>query len=196
MNWITTIKLFLNPQDECFTFLRTINKLGYVVFCFESYNENIGSFQILVQSEAFDGEYVYNKITQFLEDHNPYRSVLNQAKSTQGTPFTQITRLIEDRKTILKSVLEQKEPTLDQRTAQLWYKIQHGQLTFDLLEQELQLLGFINATSVMNFYFKYILNPATYHKMIIVVNGKDRDFHPRVTYPLDYAHLPDSYPAP
>ena len=149
-----------------------------------------------MQSEAFDGEYVYSKITQFLEDHGPYSSVFNQAKSTQGTQFTQITRFIEDKKAVLKSVLEQKEPTLDQRTAQLWYKIQHGQLTFDLLEQQLLLLDFVNVTSVMSFYSKYILNPATYHKMIIVVNGKDRDFHPHVTYPLDYAHLPDSYPVP
>ena len=175
-------------QDECFTFLRTINKLGYVVFCFNSNNENVGSFQVLVQSEAFDGDYVYDKITEFLEDH-VVSTVLDQ---------TNLTEFIEDQKTVLKSVLEQKEPTLDQRTSRLWNKIKYGQLTFDLLEQQVQLLesNLINATSVVNFYHEYVLNPATYHKMIIVVNGKDRDFQPDVTYPLDYTHLPDTYPSP
>ena len=178
-------------QDECFTFLRTINKLGYVVFCFSGNNENIGSFQVLVQSEAFDGDYVYGKITEFLEDH-VFSTVLNQ------TNLTQFTQFIGDQKTVLKSVLERKEPTLDQRTSQLWDKIKYGQLTFDLLEHQIQLLdsNLINATSVMDFYREYILNPATYHKMIIVVNGKDRDFQPDVNYPLDYIHLPDSYPSP
>jgi secreted Zn-dependent insulinase-like peptidase len=118
--------------------------------------------------------------------------VLNQTNSTQFNQF------IEDQKKVLKSVLKRKEPTLDQRTSHLWNKIKYGQLTFDLLEQEVQLLdsNLINATSVMNFYREYILNPATYRKMIIVVNGKDRDFEPDATYPLDYAHLPDSYPPP
>lgn len=178
-------------QDECFTFLRTINKLGYVVFCFNGNNENIGSFQVLVQSEAFNGRYVYDKITEFLEDHI-FDTVLNQ------TNLTQFTQFIEDQKTVLKSVLKRKEPTLDQRSSRLWNKIKYGQLTFDLLQQEIQLLdsNLINTTSVMNFYHEYIFNPATYRKMIIVVNGKDRDFEPDVTYPLKYTHLPDSYPPP
>ena len=178
------------PQDECFTFLRTINKLGYVVFCFNGNNENIGSFQVLVQSEAFDGEYVYDKITEFLEDH-VFSTVLDQ------TNLTRFTQFVNGQKIVLKSVLEQKEPTLDQRTTRLWNKIEHGQLTFDLVEQQVQLLdsNLINATSVMDFYQEYILNPTTHRKMIIVVNGKDRDFQPDVTYPLPYAQLPDSYPA-
>jgi secreted Zn-dependent insulinase-like peptidase len=171
--------------------LRTINKLGYVAFCFNGNNENVGSFQVLVQSEAFDGRYVYNKISEFLEDH-VFSSVLNQ------TNLTQFSQFIEDQKTVLKSVLKRKEPTLGQRTSHLWNKIKYGQLTFDLLEQEVQLLdsNLINATSVVNFYREYVLDPATYRKMIIIVNGKDRDFEPDTTYPLDYAHLPDSYPPP
>lgn len=144
-----------------------------------------------MQSEAFDGRYVYDKITEFLEDH-VFDTVLDQ------TNLTQFTQFIEDQKTVLKSVLKRKEPTLDQRSSRLWNKIKYGQLTFDLLQQEVQLLdsNLINATSVMNFYHEHILNPAAYHKMIIAVNGKDRDFDPAVTYPLDYAHLPDSYPPP
>ena len=175
------------PQDECFTFLRTINKLGYVAQCFSRNNENIGSFQVLVQSEAFDGEYVYDKITGFLGDY-VLSTVLDQ---------TNLTQFVDGQKTVLKSVLERKEPTLDQRTTRLWNKIKYGQLTFDLVERQVQLLdsNLINATSVMDFYQEYILNPTTHRKMIIVVNGKDRNFQPDVTYPLDYAHLPDSYPA-
>ena len=166
--------------------MRTVNKLGYVAFCSNGNHENIGSFQVLVQSEAFDGEYVYGKISEFLEDHI-ISTVLN---------LTNLAQFAEDQKTVLKSALEGKEPTLDQRTTRLWNKIKYGQLTFDLLQQQVRLLdsNLINATSVMDFYHKYILEPTTHRKMIIVVNGKDRDFQPDVTYPLDYTQLPNSYP--
>ena len=185
--------LYFFIQDKCFTFLRTINKLGYVVFCFDVDSENIGSFQVLVQSEAFDGEYVYNKITEFLEHHVP-STVYNRTKLPKDSQLTdQITQFIEAKKADLKSVLEQKDSTLNERTSRLWHQIRHGQLTFGLLEQQLQLLYLINATTVMKFYHEHVLNPATYRKMIIVVNGKGRKFHPDVTYPLDYAHLPESY---
>ena len=166
--------------------MRTINKLGYVAFCLSGNNENIGSFQVLVQSEAFDGEYVYEKISEFLEDH-----VIN----TIVNP-TNLTQIIEDRKTVLKSVLEQKEPTLDQRTTKLWNKVKAGQLTFDLLRRQVELLdsNLVNVTSVMDFYNEYILDPATYRKMIIVVNGKDRNFQPNTDYVLPYESLPNNYP--
>ena len=169
--------------------MRTINKLGYVAFCFNGNYENVGSFQVLVQSEAFDGEYVYNKITEFLEDR-VFSTVLNQ------TNFTRFSEFVESQKTVLRSVLERKESTLDQRTNKLWNKIKYGHLTFDLLEQQGQLLqsNFINATSVMDFYCDYIFNPDTYRKMIIVVNGNGRNFQPGVTFPLDYKHLPNQYP--
>ena len=174
--------------------MRTINKLGYVVFCLALNSENIGSFQVLVQSEAFDGEHVHNKITEFLEHHVP-RTVFNQTKSTKDSQLTdQVTQFIEERKADLKFMLEQKDSTLNERTSRLWYKIRHGQLTFGLLEQELQMLYHINATTVIDFYHEHVLNPATYRKMIIVVNGKGHNFHPDVSYPLDYAHLPEHYP--
>ena len=175
-------------QDECFTFLRTINKLGYVATCLSGNNENIGSFQVLVQSEAFDGEYVYEKISEFLEDH-----VINTVLNSTATNLTQN---IGDQKTVLKSVLERKEPMLDQRTTKLWNKVKAGQLTFDLLQWQVQLLdsNLVNVTSVMDFYNEYILDPATYRKMIIVVNGKDRDFQPNTDYVLHYENLPNNYP--
>ena len=193
MKYLSFLYFFI--QDKCFTFLRTINKLGYVVLCLDVDSENIGSFQVLVQSEAFDGEYVYKKITEFLEHHVP-GAVFNRTKSPKDSQLTdQVTQFIEAKKADLKSVLEQKDSTLNKRTSRLWHKIRHGQLTFGLLEQQLQLLYRINATTVMNFYHEHVLNPATYHKMIIVVNGKGRNFHPDVTYPLDYAQLPEYYPA-
>ena len=141
-----------------------------------------------MQSEAFDGEYVYEKISEFLEDH-----VINTVLNSTATNLTQI---IKDQKTVLKSVLERKEPTLDQRTTKLWNKVKAGQLTFDLLQRQVQLLdsNLVNVTSVMDFYNDYILDPATYRKMIIVVNGKDRDFQPNTDYVLHYENLPNNYP--
>ena len=169
-------------QDECFTYLRTVNKLGYVAFCFSGSHENVGSFQVLVQSEAFDGGYVYEKISEFLEDY-----VVNNVLALENN-FTQF---VQDQKAVLKSVLQRKDDTLDDRTTRLWNKIKNGQPTFDLRQQQIGLLdsNIVNATSVREFYMEHILEPSTYHKLVIVVNGKDKNFQPNVDHSLDYASL-------
>ena len=33
-------------QDQCFYELRTVQQLGYAVFCFKQVNEGIGSFEV------------------------------------------------------------------------------------------------------------------------------------------------------
>ena len=176
-------------QDECFTYLRTTNKLGYVAYCLGRSNENVGSFQVLVQSEAFDGGYVLEKITDFLEDY-----VLNSVFSQENN-FTQF---VAEQRGVLKSVLLRKDATLYDRTTRLWNYIQHGQLTFDLRQQQIDLLdsGLVNATSVKEFYMEHVINSDTYRKMIMVVNGKDRAFEPDATNRLDYTDLPNclTYP--
>ena len=136
----------------------------------------------MVQSEAFDGEYVYEKISEFLEDY-----VVNNVL-VQGNNFTQF---VQEQKSVLKSVLQRKDHTLNDRTSRLWNKIKHGQLTFDLRQQQIELLdsNMVNSTSVLDFYMEHIIQPNIYRKMIIVVNGKNRNFQPDVDYPLDYASL-------
>lgn len=169
-------------QDHCFTFLRTVNKLGYVAFCFSLSHENVGSFQVLVQSEAFNGEYVYEKISEFLEDY-----VVNNVLTLENN-FTQF---VQEQKAVLKLVLQRKDDTLNDRTNRLWNKIKNGQWTFDLRQQQIELLdsNLVNTTSILDFYTEHIILPNTYRKMIIAVNGKDKNFQPDVDYPLDYASL-------
>ena len=137
-----------------------------------------------MQSEAFDAGHVYEKINEFLEVR-----VVNLTLA-QGENFTQF---VENEKAVLKSVFQRKEPTLDDRTTRLWKMIRSGQLTFDMRQRQIELLdsNLINATSVMEFYTKHILDPSSYHKMIIVVNGKDKNFQPNVNYPLTYTSLPN-----
>ena len=134
-----------------------------------------------MQSEAFDAEYVYEKINEFLEDY------------VVDLMLNNFTQFVENEKTVLKSVFQRKEPTLDDRTTRLWKMIRSGQLTFDMRQRQIELLdsNLINATSVMEFYTKHILDPSSYHKMIIVVNGKDKNFQPNVNYPLTYTSLPN-----
>ena len=137
-----------------------------------------------MQSEAFDAGHVYEKINEFLKVR-----VVNLTLA-QGENFTQF---VENEKAVLKSVFQRKEPTLDDRTTRLWKMIRSGQLTFDMRQRQIELLdsNLINATSVMKFYTKHILDSSSYHKMIIVVNGKDKNFQPNVNYPLTYTSLPN-----
>ena len=38
--------VFPNQQDQCFYQLRTIQQLGYAVFCHNRVNEGVGSFEV------------------------------------------------------------------------------------------------------------------------------------------------------
>ena len=142
-----------------------------------------------MQSEAYDGEYVYQKITKFLENY-----VMNDV----FLPVDNFTQFLKEQKAVYKSVLLRKDANLGARTQRLWSLIQHGQPTFDLRRQLIDILdsNAINATSVKEFYCKHIVNSTTFHKMIIVVNGKDRNFQPSVEYPLEYTNLTDSLTYP
>ena len=136
---------------------------------------------MLVQSEAFGGDYVYEKITEFLEDY-----VVNNVMA----PEDNFTQFVEEQKAVYRLVLQRKDATLDDRTTQLWNQIKNGQLTFDLRQRQVDLLdsGAVNATSLRDFYMKHIIEPSTYHKMVMVVNGKDKNFEPSVMFPVDFAN--------
>ena len=169
-----------HTQNECFFELRTRQQLGYVVFCFKQTNNMIGSFQVLVQSQEYDPEHVLNSVDKFLQSYYD--------ETIQSDNFT---IMFAEQKQVLKLSLQQREPTLQERTNRLWTQITNGQLQFDYNSQLLSMLSSdsINATSMNSFYCDNILDSSIYHKLVLVVYGEGKEFEPDVNYPLEYGSL-------
>ena len=162
-------------QDACFTQLRTIEKLGYVVFCFSTNNEGMGSFQVLVQSEEFAPKKVLESINNFLESF--YNEIMNSSDKFDETIA------------VLNQTLHRKYLTLSEKTDSLWKELVSGQRQFDLRQQKVAALDGLDYEGFREFYNKTILQEEDYHKLIIVVYGAGKNFSLGVDHYIDYYSL-------
>ena len=148
-----------------------------MVFCFNTAYEGIGSFQVVVQSVFADPEYLVGRIDSFLGSFQETLEKLNA---------TEFGKLVD----VYKSTLQRKSLTLSEETDRFWGEITTGQNQFDHREQLIAVLPSVNATTLLDFYSTYILDPSSYRRMIIAVHGMDDDEEVSdVTYPLDYSQL-------
>ena len=177
-------------QDECFYQLRTVEQLGYVVFCFQPIYSGIASFQVLVQSQEYNASYVLQEINKFLE---------NFGHSTIGN-FTEKT--LGKQKRLYASTLRQKSQTLTEESDRLWIEIATGREQFDYSDQILRGLDSVGTESLSQFYSDHITDSDHYRKLIVGVYGSDKqvDFSQDSTYCLDWDTLDHTttlqYPTP
>ena len=166
-------------QDECFYQLRTVEQLGYVVFCFQTSYSGMATFQALVQSQEYNASYVLGKINLLLD---------NFGASTVAN-FTDET--LSSEKESYASTLRQKSQTLAEESDRLWSEITTGREQFDFNEQLLRASSTITADSLRRFYSMYITDPDQYRKLVLGVygEGKTVDFSQDSTYCIDYATL-------
>ena len=88
------------------------------------------------------------------------------------------------------ATLQRKSLTLSDETERFWSEIAIGQNQFDRRQQLIAVLPSVNATTLLDFYDTYVLDPSSYRKMIIAVHGMDdSDELSGVTYPMDYSQL-------
>ena len=88
------------------------------------------------------------------------------------------------------ATLQRKSLTLSDETERFWSEIATGQNQFDRRQQLITVLPSVNATTLLDFYDTYVLDPSSYRKMIIAVHGvDDSDELSGVTYPMDYSQL-------
>ena len=148
-----------------------------MVFCFNTVHQGIGSFQAIVQSVFADPEYLVERIDLFLDSFQETLAKLNE---------TEFGKLVE----VYESMLQRKSLTLADETTRFWSEITTGQNQFDHREQLIAVLPSVNATTLLDFYNTYVLDPSTYQKMIIAVHGMDDSEEVSgVTYPMDYSQL-------
>ena len=176
-------------QDECFYQLRTVEQLGYVVFCFQTTYSGIASFQVLVQSQEYNVSYVLGEIDQFLENFG----------ASTITNFTK--RSLGERKSLYASLLRQKSQTLTEESDRLWSEIAIGREQFDFNNQLINTLDAITPDSLLDFYTRYITDSAQYRKLVVGVYGEGKmvDLAQDSTYCLDYDTVDHSvldYPLP
>lgn len=169
-------------QDECFYQLRTVEQLGYVVFCFQASYSGIASFQLLVQSQEYNASYVLQEIDLFLENFG--NSTIENM--TVGS--------LKKQKKLYASTLRQRSQTLTEESDRLWVEIATGREQFNYNDQILKTLNTISPESLQQFYTQHITDSSQYRKLVLGVYGADKavDFSQDSTYCLDWNTLDQS----
>jgi protease-3 len=168
--------------DECFYQLRTVEQLGYVVFCFHVTLSGVASFQALVQSEEYNASYVLREIDLFLESFGAM-TVANFTGESLGA-----------QKDLYARTLRKKSQTLKDESDRLWSEISSGREQFDYNDQLLAALDGITPESLRQFYRRYITDHNQYRKLVVGVYGADKpvDFSDDSTYCIDWDTLDHS----
>lgn len=167
-------------QDECFTELRTNEGLGYVVSCFSTSNEGIGSFQALVQSEEFLPEEVLDSMDSFL-------NTFYEETVTSDDFSTNFSKTVE----VLRQTLLRRDLRLEDKTDKLWAQILSGQQQFNFRDQLVAKLPQLTPEGFQQFYNETIVEQDSRHRLVVVVYGLDKDFDllMDVDNLVDYDHL-------
>ncbi len=139
-----------------------------------------GSFQVLIQSQAYNASVVYDRINNFLFDYH------NSTLSSPSFNETFIEQL-----SVLRSTLEERDLTLGDRSNRLWAQVNSGQQQFTYNQELVDIINEgsdeLNAQSMRDFYEDHILKA---QKLVTVLNGHGQDFPlPSDLIAIDYSQL-------
>ncbi len=148
----------------CFTQLRTIELLGYVAFCRSNVHENIGSFEVLVQSEEFDPDHVLNSINSFLLNYFNDTMMSDEFESS-----------FSDNVAVLRNVLSQKDLALSDKTDRVWPEVMSGNNIFSLRQQQLNILDELSVEEFRFFYSELTVAVDFWKKLTVVVYGNGKE---------------------
>jgi len=142
-----------------------------------------GSLQVLVQSQSYNATVVYSRIKDFLGDY--YNSTLNHT-SFDNTFASEVE--------VMRISLQERDPTLSDRTSRYWSLINSGVGQFDYRDQMLDIIDSESADfseeSLRGFYYDNILNPGSARELLTVLYGEGKPFKvPEGYIEVDYEHL-------
>ena len=175
-------------QQSCFDVLRTQQQLGYAVFCITRSNQNINSFQFIIQSGTYNASTVLSRINQFLQDS----LAPIQAVASDGGKFNTL-------RDSYRVVLNRKYIAMSDAASDLWTEISTGREQFDFNTQLVNTLSSIAGNDLSSFYTTNLLNHDTAKKLVIAVYGKNRsnDLMATFDHVINYTTLSpstNSYP--
>jgi insulysin len=181
--------LTLGIMQSCFDVLRSQQQLGYVAYCTLRTNNDVASFQVLVQSGTYNASLVLDRINQFLSN-----SLQNVTQFFSVSSQFQILKQV-----YITSVLNKKDLDIVSKTTRLWKYIYTGLNQFDYNDQIKNVLDSITGQDVVNFYNSYIVDNSSSKKLVIAVYGlgKRQTLDAFITHPLNYTNidpLANSYP--
>ena len=163
--------------------LRTKQQLGYVAYCTLRNNNNVLSFQVLVQSGTYTPSLLLERIDQFLKD-----SLQNV------TEFLSSTSNFEGLVQIYREVLRRKDLSLSDVTARLWKQIDTGLNQFNYKQQLETVLQYIKPNELIQFYKDYILDSDSARKLVVAAYGNDKKqtLDSYISNELDYTAMDPS----
>ena len=147
----------------CYSQLRTVEGLGYVVFCSSSQKHDSGFFNILVQSAKFHPEVILSSIMEFFESF--YDSVILSNK------FEQIFYIALES---AERYLTPHHETATDISWRIWNTVKHGNSSYSLLPLQYKYLHKVTPEKFKDFYFRMFLNQSSMKVLSAVMYGKNK----------------------
>ena len=161
-------------QEECFTELRTVRGLGYVVICQAIVTREVGEFHIIIQSAKFMPNYVIRNIDSFTE--NFYSMLLTRMS-------------IEYFELILDSLnATLSEEAAKQSPSSLWNKVNPNHSHCDH-KDTIAAIPRMNLNIFQIQFFEYIINKKTRRKLTILLYGKGKETYLKVDCNISYKKI-------
>lgn len=139
-------------HEPCFNQLRTVEQLGYIVFCFSYEKSNIGYVSAIVQSSSRDAAYLDERVESFWEIY--YNDILQSMKPSEFV----------DLKEALQNKILTKPLSLRELATSMWAVIETGsnssneEVDFDIKSKLVSILDEIEIKDVLSFFNSYILS--------------------------------------
>ena len=150
-------------QDMCYSILRTVKGLGYIVKCYSSQTHDSGFFSILVQSAGFHPHQIIKEIKKFLETF--YHSVILSKEFEQK--FYKV----------LKSTQNYFMPgsqTATDMSLRNWNSIIKGNTSLNLRHLRYKSLRTLTHEKFKDFYSRTFLNRSSMKVLSTVLYGKGK----------------------
>ncbi|XP_014231468.1 nardilysin [Trichogramma pretiosum] len=152
--------LLLNMDEPVFNQLRTIEQLGYHVFCQfkDTYNVLGYSVTVCTQANNFKVDYVDERIEKFIQD------MINMFKTMKDEDF----ELSKESLIKLKMI---DDIQLKEEVDRNWGEIRSGHYMFDRLTREIELIKKLTAPQVLKWLIDHSVGGCNFKKLTVQVVG-------------------------
>eukprot|EP00887_Chlorella_sp_A99_P007901 scaffold12.g7901.t1 len=157
-NALTELTTHIGKRDAFYQ-LRTVEQLGYLVFCTAYCTLSVRNIAFIVQSSARSAEYLEGRVEAFLP---------LLASKLSGLSDDEFENHVEE---LCKAKLE-KPKRLKEAAARDWREIDDGTLRFDRVDAEVAALRALTRADLTSFFVSTVLTPATRRKLAIRVEGQ------------------------
>jgi len=153
----------LNTQEECYSRLRLVDNLGYIVQCYFSQTHDSGFYNIIVQSAKCHPYQIITSIKKFLNSF--YEAVINSNKLKERFSIA-----LKSAKDFLKSSHESQA----ELSFRVWKGIAKGNLTYNPRLLQFKSIDRVTIKRFQHFYHDMFLDQLSMKVLTAIIYGEGR----------------------